>query len=111
MKSLPLTLSKHRIAFFFQSKSVNGKQLNESPELVVLEPSETIQSSSKPRLGQTLNSNEALFNREAFLNENEKELLKKFFVKIKKTFEQKFLDCFKTFIYELDFVFNELKIQ
>ena len=42
MKSLPLTLSKHRIAFFFQSKSVNGKQLNESPELVVLEPSETI---------------------------------------------------------------------
>lgn len=76
----------------------------------MLEPSETIQSSSKPRLGQTLNSNETLFNREALLNENEKELLNNFFVKIKKTFDQKFLDCFKTFIYELDFVFNELKI-
>ena len=46
---------------FFQSKSSSAKQPNKSSELVVLEPSETIQLSLKPRLGETLNANEALF--------------------------------------------------
>ena len=67
MKSPPPAPSKNRIGLFFQSKSASGKQPNKSSQLAALEPSETIQLPSKPRLGQTLNANEALFNREAFL--------------------------------------------
>ena len=86
----------------------------EKDHLVIIEPSD-IPSSSTPRLSQTSNANEAIYNRETSLNEKEMEQLKTFFTQMEIPFtnfqnDQKLLDCFKTFVYEWD-KFSELKTQ
>ena len=96
-----------------------SKNQTEKDDLVIIEPSD-IPSSSTPRLSQTSNANEAIYNRETFLNEKEMEQLKTFFTQMEIPFtnfftedvknDQKLLDCFKTFVYEWD-KFSELKTQ
>ena len=60
-----------------KTKSLSKNQ-TEKDDLVIIEPSD-IPSSSTPRLSQTSNANEAIYNRETFLNEKEMEQLKTFF--------------------------------
>ena len=124
MKAPPPAPGKSRIGHFFKPKtSLKTKSLSknqtEKDDLVIIEPSD-IPSSSTPRLSQTSNANEAIYNRETFLNEKEMEQLKTFFTQMEIPFtnfftedvknDQKLLDCFKTFAYEWD-KFSELKTQ
>ena len=124
MKALPPSPGKSRIGHFFKPKTslkTNSlsKNQTEKDDLVIIEPSD-IPSSSTPRLSQTSNANEAIYDRETFLNEKEMEQLKTFFTQMEIPFtnfftedvknDQKLLDCFKTFAYEWD-KFSELKTQ
>ena len=124
MKAPPPAPEKSWIRHFFKPKtSLKTKSLSknqtEKNDLVIIEPSD-IPSSSTPRLSQTLNANEAIYNRETFLNKKEMEQLKTFFTQMEIPFtnffmedvknDQKLLDCFKTFVYEWDKL-SELKTQ
>ena len=124
MKAPPPAPGKSRIGHFFNPKtSLKTKSLSknqtEKDDLVIIEPSD-IPSSSTPCLSQTSNANEAIYNRETFLNEKEMEQLKTFFTQMEIPFtnfftedvknDQKLLDCFQTFVYEWD-KFSELKTQ
>ena len=124
MKAPPPAPGKSRIGHFFKPKtSLKTKSLSknqtEKDDLVIIEPSD-IPSSSTPCLSQTSNANEAIYNRETFLNEKEMEQLKTFFTQMEIPFtnffmedvknDQKLLDCFKTFVYEWDKL-SELKTQ
>ena len=73
-----------------KTKSLSKNQ-TEKDDLVIIEPSD-IPSSSTPRLSQTSNANEAIYNRETFLNEKEKEQLKTFFTQMEIPFTNFFME-------------------
>ena len=99
MKALPPSPGKSRIGHFFKPKTslkTNSlsKNQTEKDDLVIIEPSD-IPSSSTPRLSQTSNANEAIYNRETFLNEKEMEQLKTFFTQMEIPFTNFFTEDVK----------------